>query len=751
MGAMDTDGGTADLTVADRERQATELRQTLGDQHPDTLAALRELMTAHREAGNLAGALAIAEELLAESRQRLGPQHPESLSLAVAIANWRQHVGDVARAADDLTGLIPLLDSELGRDHPDTLTARHMLASYAGPGTDPVAAVATWFQLFADEQRVFGAENLATLGARHNLAVWRRQLGDIVGATDEMAQVSTVRARLLGNEHPETLASWRAWVTWRGEAGDTEAAREGALVLVPLLGKVFGHDDEQTLSVRHLCALWAQESPNRDLEVLAEWAVLVDDEIRALGVDHPLTVAGQTALAARRTEWEEYLDEGQWVDADLFQQMEVDGHGGERTEELAARAKEYAAKHRSELEALLEHVIVMKKEIADRGKAFGEGSQQALSARYDLAYVLWSGNRITDAAECTQELLDDCVRNLGDEDALTTSVRELQSAGRRYGRLPDEDDSVDPPGGAAPLDDGRPDSAFPDLTVGQLNDIRRYAAETLAAKGSDAVLTADGTAFVRPDGLVCPLHEVVISCRKQPPDQWRAVVTDMFTTFAEFAESVSDVDTMAWPELSERVRARIISSSEVEQADERLSYAWPLADGLYEVLCIDFPGVVSYMNTSQVAMHDVERLREAARRNTRAEPISGVTLLDDKGAAVHVLYGASSFVASKILDIEALVPDYIRDTSRGVVVGAPARNWLVIHPVETTDKLLASIEVMCQVCPHNYKEFAGQISPNLYFWKDGVLERISREVPDTGQSYVEFSGALAAAFAELAD
>jgi hypothetical protein len=324
----------------------------------------------------------------------------------------------------------------------------------------------------------------------------------------------------------------------------------------------------------------------------------------------------------------------------------------------------------------------------------------------------------------------------------------MQAAGRQVTQFPLGGGATEPSG--SPQDD-EPDSSFPTMTVGQMNEIRRYAAETLAEKGSDAVLTADGTTFVRPDGFICPLDEVVADCRKQPPDQWRSVVTDIFTTFAEFAETVSDVDAMEWPELSERVRARIVSSAEVEQAGEDLSYAWPLAEGLYEVMCIDFPGVVSYMSTSQVGMHDVERLREAARRNTRAEPISGVTLLDDKGAAVHVLYGASSFVASKILDIEALVPDYIRDTSRGVLVGAPARNWLVVHPLETTDKLLASIEVMCQVCPHNYKEFPGRISPNLYFWKNGVLERISRDIPEAEQSYVEFSGALATAFAELAE
>jgi Tetratricopeptide repeat len=751
MGAMDTGGDTADLTVADRERQATELRQSLGDQHPDTLAALRELMTAHREAGDLAGALPIAEELLAETRQRLGPQHPESLSLAVAVANWRQHVGDVARAADDLTGLIPLLDSELGRDHPDTLTARHMLASYAGPGTDPVAAVATWFQLFADEQRVFGAENPATLGARHNLAVWRRQLGDIVGATDEMAQVSTVRARLLGNEHPETLASWRAWVTWRGEAGDTEAARAGALVLVPLLGKVFGHDDEQTLSVRHLCALWAQESPNRDLEALAEWAVLVDDEIRALGVDHPLTVAGQTALAARRTEWEEYLDEGQWVDADLFAQMEVDESGGERTEELAARAKEYAAKHRSELEALLEHVIVTKKEIADRGKAFGEGSQQALSARYDLAYALWNGNRITDAAECTQELLDDCVRNLGDEDALTTSVRQLQAVGGRYAQVRNEGDRDDPSAAPAAADESQPDSAFPHMTVGQMNDIRRYAVDALAEIGMQAALSTDGTVFVAPDGPACPLEELVRPCSTQPPDQWRSAITDIIGKFAAFAESASTVDTMEWPELSTRVRARVVPGIDVEQAEGALSYAWPVADGLYEVLCLDFPDVVSYLTASQLAAHDIDRLREVGRHNTSAEPIEGVEAVEDDGGDVQWLYGASSFVASKILDLQALIPEYIPDASHGVVLGVPNRNNLFLHAVTTSKKMLAAINLMSTVCPAFCKEYPGPINGNLYFWKDGALQRISRDSPQTGQVYVEFSGAVGEALAELPD
>jgi hypothetical protein len=359
-----------------------------------TAVALRDLMTARRAAGDLAGALPIAERLLAESRQRLGPRHPECLSLALAIANWRQHLGDLATAAEELGRLVPLLEDELGGDHIDTLMAHHMLASYAGPGTDPIAAVTTWLQLYAAEQRVLGVEHETTLGARHNVAVWRRQLGDITGAVDEMTSVVAARARLFGAEHPDTLASRLALATWSGEAGDTGTAILEATALVPLLRKAFGYDHEQTLSARHLCALWGQDLDSRELESIADWAVLVDDEIRALGVDHPLTVAGQTMLATRRTDWVVSLDE-----------------------------------------ALLEHVIVMKKETAERIREFGEDSLPVLSGRYDTASALWNGHQYTAAAQFTQRLLDDCVRLVGDEHELTLSVRRLQATGSRSAQL----------------------------------------------------------------------------------------------------------------------------------------------------------------------------------------------------------------------------------------------------------------------------------------------------------------------------
>jgi hypothetical protein len=86
-------------------------------------------------------------------------------------------------------------------------------------------------------------------------------------------------------------------------------------------------------------------------------------------------------------------------------------------------------------EALLEHVIVMKKETAERISEFGEDSLPVLSGRYDTASALWNGHQYTAAAQFTQRLLDDCVRLVGDEHELTLSVRRLQATGSRSAQL----------------------------------------------------------------------------------------------------------------------------------------------------------------------------------------------------------------------------------------------------------------------------------------------------------------------------
>ena len=62
-------------------RQALEIdRQTLGDDHPDTLTTMNNLAATLRNQGDLAGARALQEQVLEARRRVLGEEHPDTLT-----------------------------------------------------------------------------------------------------------------------------------------------------------------------------------------------------------------------------------------------------------------------------------------------------------------------------------------------------------------------------------------------------------------------------------------------------------------------------------------------------------------------------------------------------------------------------------------------------------------------------------------------------------------------------------------------
>jgi hypothetical protein len=297
--------------------------------------------------------------------------------------------------------------------------------------------------------------------------------------------------------------------------------------------------------------------------------------------------------------------------------------------------------------------------------------------------------------------------------------------------------------------DARPDAAFPAMTVGQMAIIRRLVLRALAERGVEATFNDDGTAITRADGHAYGLDNLVATCGNTPSRDWNDVVANHFAAMLS-AEDQPGVEELAWPELSRRVRSRVLS---VAQADDTpgdmLSYAWPLAEGLVEVLCVDYPEVVKYLNGDQVSRHDAEELRRVARHNTNAEPIDEVSVQEAHDAQYRILAGQSVFVGSKILDVAALVPGYVGDPSHGVIVGAPSRNYLMIHEMMDAKSAVAALNAMAPACLTLAERNPGPISGDLYFWKDGQLQRISRIEPTTQTISVEVRGALAQALEEL--
>ena len=181
----------ADLRLAgdlDRARELDEAtlersRLTLGEHHPDTLAAARNLAADLRLAGDLHRARELDEATLERSRLTLGEDHPDTLRSAAGLALDLQLLGQVqaARRLDEDT--LARSRRVLGEDHPDTLRSAGLATDLRMLGNAQAARELNETAL-ARSRRVLGTSHRDTVNLAANLAADLRLLGDVQAARD---------------------------------------------------------------------------------------------------------------------------------------------------------------------------------------------------------------------------------------------------------------------------------------------------------------------------------------------------------------------------------------------------------------------------------------------------------------------------------------------------------------------------------------------------------------------------------------
>lgn len=285
------------------------------------------------------------------------------------------------------------------------------------------------------------------------------------------------------------------------------------------------------------------------------------------------------------------------------------------------------------------------------------------------------------------------------------------------------------------------DRTYPSMTVTQVKTIRELGLTALQQRGHRAAVSADGGSLHSATGGVFGLDNLVASCRNAPTRDWPAIVDKHFADVIG-ARSEPRVDDFDRDELASRVRARVLSVEQVCSAGAILEYAWPVADGLAEVVCVDYPDVVNYLDSARVRALGADWLRETGRANTAAEPVDGVHTLAYGDSRCQVLHGASAFVASKVLVLETLAPQYLSDPNAPTVIGVPARNFLAVYQPTTLEALLEvlnSVAIRIQgLCEGN----PGPVSGDLYLRHRGGLHRITSADPSTKKISVDATGPL---------
>ena len=103
------------------------LDETLGPDHPRTLAARNNLAAAYRSAGRLDQAIDLFEQTLTDSLRVLGPDHPHALAARNNLADAYWSAGRLDQAIDLFEQTLTETLRVLGPDHPNTRIFRDNL------------------------------------------------------------------------------------------------------------------------------------------------------------------------------------------------------------------------------------------------------------------------------------------------------------------------------------------------------------------------------------------------------------------------------------------------------------------------------------------------------------------------------------------------------------------------------------------------------------------------------------------------
>lgn len=198
-----------ELPAADIARlRYHSLRERLGDYHPDTLAAARDVARAlGASAQTLDEAVEIYLDLIRILWDDPGPDDPWCLQVVHEAAELVLLTGQVARAEEMFQHALSGRERVLGRDHPDTLRSAQDLARVLKTLGRVGESVALHHDVDDRRRRSSGPDHEQTRSNRVDLALSLMAGGRLDEAEAEFRALLADAQRVYGPVHERTLTS----------------------------------------------------------------------------------------------------------------------------------------------------------------------------------------------------------------------------------------------------------------------------------------------------------------------------------------------------------------------------------------------------------------------------------------------------------------------------------------------------------------------------------------------------------------
>jgi signal transduction histidine kinase len=124
-----------------------------------------------------------------------------------SLAAKMRDAGELAEAFQLIEQIVRVRRRVLGTEHPDTLASTTDLAATLSAAGNHDAALTLMEQTVRTRRRIHGEDHPETVAAMSDLAVMLRRAGRLASAEELMKQTLHTRRQLLGENHPETVAT----------------------------------------------------------------------------------------------------------------------------------------------------------------------------------------------------------------------------------------------------------------------------------------------------------------------------------------------------------------------------------------------------------------------------------------------------------------------------------------------------------------------------------------------------------------
>jgi tetratricopeptide (TPR) repeat protein len=160
-------------------RVADATKLVLGNEHPDTLVSMTNLATTYRKQGLLDQAKEMQVEILNTRKRVLGEDHPATTYSMIHVARTCFHQGLSKEAHDLQVQALDRIKKMFGEDHPRALTVMVDLANTYIQQGRLKEAEELQTKIVSARERVLGKEHIHTLEARRSLTDTRERLAGV--------------------------------------------------------------------------------------------------------------------------------------------------------------------------------------------------------------------------------------------------------------------------------------------------------------------------------------------------------------------------------------------------------------------------------------------------------------------------------------------------------------------------------------------------------------------------------------------